>query len=57
MSKCEYYHPSQSDCSGEAKLRGSMTAYHFEGVINSPEDPNRDFFACDRHYEEYCDYW
>lgn len=57
--KCEHDHPDHPEgpCEGEIKIRGSMTMYHFEGCNNSPEDPNRDFAACDAHYEGYRAYW
>ena len=45
------------DCRGEVKFRKSMTAYHFEGKKNSLDDPNRQFMACDGHYEEYVAHW
>lgn len=44
-------------CEGEVKLRHAMTAYHFEGEPNSPEDPNKDFYACEACWIEYRDYW
>lgn len=53
--KCEYSEMGQ--CEGEVKVRKSMTAYHFEGVKNSPEDPNRDFHACDTCYSEHVAHW
>lgn len=54
---CEYYDNPEYPCSGEVKLRKSMTAYCFDGVKNSPEDPNKDFYCCDEHYKDYYDYW
>ncbi len=53
---CEY-EGHNGECSGKVTSRGSMTAYHFEGVRNSEEDPNRDFVACDLHYEDYYSFW
>ena len=55
--KCEHANHPDGPCEGEIELRGSMTAYHFEGTPNSPEDPNRSFYACDLHYEWYQEYW
>lgn len=54
---CVYCKDSSDFCIGPAERRKSMTAYHFEGVPNSPEDPNKDFYACDLHYKEYQEYW
>jgi len=55
--KCEYEDHPYCECKGEIKIRKAMTAYHFEGVKNSPEDPNRDFTACEEHYEAYVEHW
>jgi len=54
--KCEY-EGDYCECSGEVKTRHAMTAYHFTGTPNSPEDPNRDFLACEAHYEAYAEHW
>lgn len=58
---CECYYENQftnlPPCSGNVELRSSMTAYDFNGVKNSPEDPNRPFWYCDYHYGNYVDYW
>jgi hypothetical protein len=56
---CEYNHPHNPEgpCEGEVKVRSSMTQYVFDGVKNSPEDPNRDFQACEYHYQCYREYW
>ena len=53
--KCEY--EEEGHCSGEIRNCHAMTAYHFEGIKNSPEDPNKDFIACDGHYEDYAQHW
>lgn len=50
--ECEY--KDMCECKGEVKLRHAMTAYHWDGT---GEDPNRDFYACDDHYEMYREYW
>lgn len=55
-SQCEYEDPV-CPCLGEIKIRRSMTAYPFKGIINSPEDPNRDFMACEIHYLDYFTFW
>jgi hypothetical protein len=58
--KCEFEQKGIGEptcCEGEVKLRHAMTAYHFEGVKNSPEDPNRDFYACEGCYQAYVEYW
>ena len=54
--KCEY-EGCCFDCEGEVEMRGAMTAYHFEGVPNSPEDPNRDRPMCEAHWQNYHDHW
>lgn len=54
---CEYEGGPFGPCEGEVKLRSAMTAYHFEGCRNSPEDPNREFSACDSCYQEYAAHW
>lgn len=55
---CVYGKNDHTDpCKGRAVIRKAMTAYHFEGELNSPEDPNKDFYACDNHYEQYYEYW
>ena len=53
--KCEY--EEQEGCSGKIENRHAMTAYHFEGIANSLEDPNKDFLACDGHYDDYERHW
>jgi hypothetical protein len=58
--RCVYGHdggPRAEPCRGKTELRTAMTKYHFEGEINSSEDPNKDFYACEEHYEDYCQYW
>lgn len=58
--KCEHERidvDGKTCCEGEVQVRGAMTAYHFEGVLNSPEDPNRDLTLCEACWEEYYDYW
>ena len=55
--ECEYVGQHPSNCSGEVKFRYAMTAYHYEGKRNDFDDPNRQFMACESHYEEYQDYW
>lgn len=59
--KCECENVPMTDekslCEGDIKLRRSMTAYHFEGDINSKEDPNREFYSCETHWHEYREYW
>jgi hypothetical protein len=54
--KCEYLGHGP-DCSGEVSIRHAMTRYVFDGKKNSPEDPNRDFLACETHWGEYEDHW
>lgn len=56
---CRYHDEAteMGPCQGEVKTRHAMTAYHFEGCPNSPEDPNRDFQACDAHWEDYRAFW
>lgn len=58
-NKCEYCDTQDflGRCRGEVKKRGAMTAYHFEGVRDSKEDPNRRFMACDEHHEQYVEHW
>lgn len=55
--ECEFETHPDGSCEGEIKVRKAMTAYHFEGVRNSKEDPNRDFLACELHHGWYVDYW
>lgn len=57
--QCQYGHDDNpfGPCEGKVELRHAMTAYHFEGERNSPEDPNKDFLCCEMHYEEYCKHW
>lgn len=58
MPDCEYKDdPSWIECGGEVKVRPAMTAYVYEGPENAPEDPNRDFAACENHYTAYLEYW
>jgi hypothetical protein len=38
-------------------MHPSMTAYHFEGEIGSPEDPNRPLPLCDNCGEDYRTFW
>lgn len=54
------------ECKGCGRVRPlvrgpSMTAYHFEGRIGSPEDPNREFYSCtdcrDEHIENMRERW
>lgn len=47
----------EPSCEGKVELRHALTAYHFDGVKNSEEDPNKDFYCCEAHYEEYYQYW
>ena len=54
---CSLKDHAPETCSGEVKLREAMTQYHFEGEANSPEDPNRDFLACEAHWERYEEHW
>jgi hypothetical protein len=54
--KC-HYENCDGICEGKIELYHAMTAYHFEGVRNSPEDPNKDFYACEYHYGIYEDHW
>lgn len=54
--KCEY-EGHICECFGEVSLHHAMTKYVFDGIKNSPEDPNKDFFACDDHWEEYRTHW
>ena len=49
--KCEYCGEP------DAKIVKAMTAYHFEGERNSPEDPNRDLTLCEQCKWEYEDHW
>lgn len=58
-NKCEYCGEQDymGRCSGEVKIHCAMTAYHFEGVRNSKEDPNREFMACQEHWDQYRDHW
>lgn len=53
---CKYAF-SDTPCEGEIQTRNAMTQYHFDGVSNSPEDPNADFQACQVHWEEYEAHW
>ena len=53
--KCEY--EEIGGCSGKVEIHKAMTSYHFKGEVNSPEDPNRDFLACEVHYEDYRLHW
>lgn len=55
--KCEFTDHPDANCSGEVKMYSAMTQYHFEGNKNSPEDPNKDFAACEEHYDFYYDHW
>jgi hypothetical protein len=57
--KCQYegLGPGGGECGGKVELHGAMTAYHFEGVPNSPEDPNKDFYCCELHYKDYEEFW
>lgn len=55
--KCELQDDPNLLCSGPVSLRGARTQYHFEGVIDSPEDPNRHFAACEEHSAAYDEYW
>lgn len=59
QNKCEHAHYQHitARCEGEVKMRGAMTAYHFEGTPNSKEDPNKSFLACKAHHDEYVDHW
>jgi hypothetical protein len=54
---CEHTDCPDGPCEGEVSKRSAMTAYHFEGVRNSKEDPNKDFIACDFHYACYTEHW
>jgi len=55
---CRYCEENPNgECEGEIRVRHAMTAYHFEGEKNSPEDPNRDFYACDSCYAAYVEHW
>lgn len=57
--KCEYEHLKDhaGPCSGVIEIRHAMTRYVFDGVPNSPEDPNRDFIACEEHANQYNAFW
>jgi len=39
------------------KLRGSCTAYHWEGKWEDPENPNKPVLLCDLCAEEHYEYW
>lgn len=39
------------------QLEPSRTAYHFEGEIGSPEDPNKPMALCRSCAKEYHEYW
>ena len=51
---CEYWECPWGYCSGEVKLRHSMTAY--PRTTDNP-NPNRDFLCCDGHHKDYVDHW
>ena len=53
---CEYWNCPDCYCGGEVKLRGAMTAYHWDKESGKP-DPNPDFIACDNHWQMYHDHW
>lgn len=56
---CEYYASDNhmGPCDGRVRVRHAMTAYHFEGKRNSLDDPNRDFVACEAHWQDYHQHW
>ena len=55
--KCKYSDHPDGPCEGELKTIYARTAYHFEGIPNSPEDPNRDLILCEFHAKSYQEYW
>jgi hypothetical protein len=60
MSKSECEYPNiDGVCGGEVKLRTSMTKYHYsaEDRAAGKEDPNKSFYACENHWQDYYDYW
>lgn len=42
---------------GDIKLESSRTMYYFEGVIDSPEDPNHDIMLCRECAAAHHEYW
>lgn len=60
MSKNECEYPDlHGHCEGEVKLRHAMTQYCYteEDRLNGKEDPNKDFHACEYHWQCYYEYW
>lgn len=61
MSKneeCEY--PTvHGDCEGDVRFRHSMTQYSYgeEDRLAGKEDPNKNFYACEYHWQCYYSYW
>jgi hypothetical protein len=41
----------------DAKLRPSMTQYHFDGPWGSDADPNRQWMGCETCWLEYEEHW
>ena len=57
IDQCRCAYGKDGDCQGKVELHGAMTAYHYEGEKNGSDDPNKDFYACERHYDDYYTYW
>ena len=54
-NECEYRNHC-GECEGEIKSYYAMTAYHWDKESGKP-DPNRDYFACEKHHADYVEYW